>query len=200
MADKKITQLNPQPVATFIASATDLLAIVDVGASETKRITIQNLMGTPGPIGSLTTASTGTFTAMQLTGGGGPYPQVDEISTDVNLGTADDVLPTQNAVKSYVDNQISAVAAAIVNPVHVSSDSTAVVGDVIFVDTTGSDVNIEMIEVPKGRITVIKISPDANIVTVTPRNGTINGDPYMVIETQWETYTFVTDTNNFYIV
>jgi hypothetical protein len=195
MADKKISQLDP--IAGGVAKAADILAIVDSAAVgvETNRIYISELMGTPGPIGG-DTPDEGTFTALQLATG----PQVDEISTDTNLGTNDDVLPTQNAVKQYVDNAIAAVSSAIVNPVHASSDSTAVVGDVVLVDTTTGDINIEMVVTPKGRITVIKTSPDSNSVIVTPQSGSINGETSMEITTQWETYTFVTDTNNFYIV
>lgn len=192
MADKKITQLN----GLAAAEATDVFAIVDItGVDETKKITLANLMGGPGPIG-VNTPDSGTFTAMELSAG----PQVDEISTDTNLGNNDDVLPTQNAVKTYVDNQISIVSSTIVNPIHVSSDSTAVIGDVMLVDTTNGDVDIELIETPKGRISVIKVSPDANRVIVTPRMGNVNGLPQDIIDVQWGSYTYLTDTNNFYIV
>jgi len=192
MADKKITQLN----GLTAAEANDAFAIVDLtGVDETKKITLANLMGSPGPIGG-NTPSSGTFTALELSAG----PQVDEISTNTDLGNNDDVLPTQNAVKTYVDNQISNVRSTIVNPIHISSDSTAVVGDVMLVDTTNGDVSIELIETPKGRISVIKISPDANQVIVTPRIGNVNGQAQDIIDVQWGSYTYLTDTNNFYIV
>ncbi|MHA1817186.1 MAG: hypothetical protein ACTSX1_14385 [Candidatus Heimdallarchaeaceae archaeon] len=201
MADKKISKLNPQTPPAYVASGVDLLAIVDVSVGltgETKRITISDLMGTPGPIGA-TTPDTGEFTALELATG----PQVDEISTDTALGTNDDVLPTQNAVKTYVDTQIAAATEALINPVHVNSDSTAVVGDVILVDTTNGDVNIEMIETPKGAITVKKVSSDANKIILTSRNGFIyaysEGSSFE-ITTDGESYTFVTDTYNFYLV
>lgn len=191
MADKKITQLDE----LFAADSVDVFAIVDLtGTDETKKITVSNLMGTPGPIGA-TVPDEGTFTALELATG----PQVDEISTDTNLGTDDDVLPTQNAVKEYVDNAVADVSSAIVNPIHISGDSTSVVGDVLLVDTTNGNVSIEMIETPKGKITVKKISPDGNIVIITPRSGTIDGNASVTLNTQWEALSFVTDTVNFYI-
>ena len=193
MADKKITQLNE----LFAADVVDVLAIVDVtGFDETKKISVSNLMGTPGPIGH-TTPDTGTFTAIQLATG----PQVDEISTNTNLGTNDDVLPTQNAVKSYVDNKIAEVVSNIVDPTHVSSDSTAMAGDVVLVDTTTGNVTITVLESPKGRITVKKISSDSNEVIIVPSGGgTIDGNPSVNLTTENESLSFVTDTSNFYIV
>jgi len=191
MADKKITQLNELPQA----AATDMFAIVDASHGETKRIFVSNLMGTPGPIGAVAPSS-GSFTSLDLAVG----PQVDEISSDTNLGINNDVLPTQNAVKVYVDNAVADVSSAIVNPVHVSSDSTASVGDVVLVDTTNGTVNIELIAVPKGKITVKKISSDANPVIVTPNSGTIDGFLSISMNTSNDSFTFVTDTVNFYIV
>jgi len=190
MADKKITQLDE----LFFADGVDVFAIVDLtGIDETKKISVSNLMGAPGPIGA-TSPDTGEFTTLELTTG----PQVDEISTDVNLGTDDDVLPTQNAVKTYVDNAVSGVS--VINPVHISSDSTAVVGDVVFVDTTSGDVNIELIETPEGKITVKKISDDDNDIIITSRNGTIDGNASVILNTEYESLSLVTDNNNFYIV
>ncbi len=186
MADKKITQFNNLPAA----DGGDLLAIVDLtGVAETKKIAVGNLMGTPGPIGA-TSPDSGTFTAFELATG----PPVNEISTDGNLGNNDDVLPTQNAIKTYVDNTIS----AIINPRHVSSDSTAFIGDVMLVDTTGGDVSIELVNTPKGTISIVKISSDENKVFVIAQTGTVNGESE--ITNQWESYTYVSDTINFYTV
>ena len=179
MADKKITQLTN----LLAADVLDPLVIVDLtGTDETKKISVGNLMGTPGPIGA-NTPDTGTFTVLDLATG----PQVDEISTDVNLGNNDDVLPTQNAIKTYVDNAISAFST--INPRHVSSDSTAFIGDVMLVDTTSGDVSIELVNTPKGTISVVKVSPDLNNVVVIPQSGTVNGGPQDVFNTQWESFT-----------
>ena len=195
MADKKITQLY----SLSTADGADLLAIVDVtGTDETKRISVSNLMGSPGPIGA-NTPGAGTFTLLELS----TPVQVDEISINPDLGTNDDVLPTQNAVKQYVDNAIANVSSSIVNPRHVSSDSTAIVGDVILVDTTNGDVSIEMIETPKGTIIIKKVSPDLNSVIITSRNGFIYNEsaiPSFAISGDGDSFTFVTDAYNFYIV
>lgn len=194
MADKKITQLNELLVNEV--QSTFPLVIVDLaGIDETKKIPVGSLMGNPGPIG-WDTPDDGTFTAIQLATG----PQVDEISTDTDLGTNDDVLPTQNAVKQYVDNAVSDVSSAIVQPVHISFDSTATVGDVVLVDTTTGNVTVTMIETPKGRITVKKVSPDLNQVIIVPQSGTIDGNPSVTLSTENESLSFVTDTVNFYIV
>ena len=61
MADKKITQLNELTVA----EANDPFAIVDLTVTETMKITLANIMGTPGPIGA-TTPSTGAFTSINI--------------------------------------------------------------------------------------------------------------------------------------
>ena len=194
MADKKITQLNE----LLAAAGNDVLAIVDLtGLDETKKITVSNLMGTPGPIGSVSPDSA-VFTALELATG----PQVDEISSDTDLGTSNTTLPTQNAVKEYVDNKIDEVVTTMVDPKHVSSDSTAMSGDVVLVDTTAGDVTITMIELPKGRITVKKISSDSNKVVILPDTPgvTIDGESVASLTTENESLSFVTDEDNFYIV
>ncbi len=196
--DKKITQLDP----LTIADSQDVFAIVDVSADETMQIRVSNLMGSPGPIG-VTAPNPGTFTDLQLDTLKLTGPQVDEISINTDLGTNDDVLPTQNAVKTYVDNAIATVSSAIVNPRHVSSDSTALIGDVMLVDTTNGDVSIELIETPKGTIIIKKVSPDANSIIVTSRNGFIYNEsalPSFAFSGLGDSFTFVTDAQNFYIV
>lgn len=192
MADKKITQLNE----LFIADVVDFLAIVDVtGTDETKKISIDSLMGTPGPIGH-NTPNEGYFTDIQLASG----PKVGEISTDTNLGTNDDILPTQNAVKIYVDNKVNDFAIDI-NPIHISSDSTAIVGDVVLVDTTNGDVTVTVIENTKGKITVKKISSDSNeVIIVTSGTATIDGNPSVNLTTENESLSLITDAINFYII
>jgi len=192
MADKKISQLNP----LLTSAAGDLVAIVDIsGSNETKRITVSNLMGAPGPIGN-NIPNTGTFTSLELTTG----PQVDEISTDTSLGLSNTILPTQKAIKGYVDNSIAGVVSSSVNPIHVSTDSTANAGDVVLVDTVGGNVSITMIETPKGKIIVKKTSADSNEVIVIPNTGTIDGNSYASLTTENESLSIITDTINFYIV
>ena len=104
MADKKITQLNP----LLVAASADVFPIVDVSASETKKIDVQDLFGSPQPIGSVN-PDTGTFTTLTMASGGAT---IDEFSTDTTLsGNSDTALPTEKAVKSYVDAKIGGITA-----------------------------------------------------------------------------------------
>jgi hypothetical protein len=101
MADKKITELTQLGVAEYA----DLLVVVDVSAYETKNITLSNLMGSPGPIGD-NNADTGKFTTLQLLHG----VTINEISSDITLsGNSNSVIPTENAVKTYVDNSVTSI-------------------------------------------------------------------------------------------
>jgi hypothetical protein len=185
MADKKISQLD----ALLIADSVDLLAIVDLGASQTKKITIAGLMTSPGPIGSVT-PSTGEFTTLELPTG----VTVNELSSNTSLGTSDTALPTQNAVKTYVDNYV-----AQDNVRRISSDSTADVGDVILVDTTAGDVNIVIDTSVNGRTSIKKVTSDTNDVIITASSGTIDGAGQKTIDTLNQAYTFLIDTGNVYI-
>ena len=92
MADKKITQLNE----LLVAGASDVFAIVDLTSNETKKITVSNLMGTPGPIG-VDTPSSGEFATLDLSAG----ETVSEISSD---STADEVyqLLTASAIQQAI--------------------------------------------------------------------------------------------------
>lgn len=92
MADKKITQLNELSVA----GANDPFAIVDLTVTETMKITLANLMGTPGPIGA-TTPSTGAFTSINIDTENGLSLPVD----DTNL-----------AVGPFAGNALTAGAAS----------------------------------------------------------------------------------------
>lgn len=195
--DKKITALTPLAPAAPL----DVFPIVDVSAIETKKLTIQELFANPQPIGTGTPKS-GSFTALRVTVGA----LINEFSTDGTLiGNSDIALPTEQAVKTYVDNQIAAVASAVINPRTVYSDTTAVAGDVVFVDTTSGDttsgdITIELIGTPKGRIIVKKITGDLNKVILVPNIGTIDGESQVEIVTIWESFDIVTDTTTFYIV
>lgn len=190
--DKKITKLNPLAPADSL----DVFPIVDVSAIETKKITVQELFANPQPIGT-GTPQPGRFTTLRITVG----QIINEFSTDGTLiGNSDDALPTEQAVKTYVDNQIAAVASSVINPRTVYSDTTAVAGDVVFVDTTSGDITIELIGTPKGRIIVKKITGDSNKVIIVPDIGTIDRESQKEIDTQWESFDIVTDTTTFYIV
>jgi hypothetical protein len=103
MADKKITQLNE----LLVAGSNDPFAVVDLGTNETKKITLTNLMGTPGPIGA-TTPSSGEFTTLDLSTGS----TVNEISSDstssgsyqlLTASAIQQALSIQDALYAYID-------------------------------------------------------------------------------------------------
>ena len=198
MADnKRISDLQPQPVANYIASSGDLLAIVDVGGlQQTKRITKNYLMAYPGPIG-LGTADQAEFSVLTL--GGNP---VNEFSTDETLsGNLDTAVPTEKAVKSYVDTAVS--NAVKLNIIHTSLDSTAVIGDVILADTTGGDISVVLDPNKEGKIIVIKDSIDLNKVVITTLSGVIyNGGPVSSVEISidYSVFEFLCDGVNFYVI
>ena len=93
MADKKITQLDP----LALAAPEDVFPIVDVDADVTLKITKEALMIRPGPIGT-GVADVAEFTQITLSN------PVNEFSIDGTLGgDSDSAIPTEKAVKSYVD-------------------------------------------------------------------------------------------------
>ena len=121
MADKKITQLSTLPAA----DGADLFPIVDMSDTTTKKITVGNLMNSPGPIGGVT-SNTGKFTTLQLSSGA----IVNEFSIDGTLvGDSDTAVPTEKAVKTYVDAAISTFSTDIIwadnSYVKVVDDATA---------------------------------------------------------------------------
>jgi hypothetical protein len=191
MADKKITELTP----LSSAATADVFPIVEVSGPETKKITLADLMGSPGPIGA-SVPSTAVFTdaeAAILTLDYGT--SINEISIDGTLaGNSDDAAPTEKAVKTYVDNYI-----AQENVRRISTDSTAVVGDVILVDTTAGDVNIDIDISTNGRVSIKKITSDSNDVIITASSGTIDGVGQKTLDTPNQAFTFLIDTDDVYI-
>jgi hypothetical protein len=122
---------------------------------------------------------------------------VNEFSTDGTLaGNSDDAVPTEKAVKTYVDNAIGGVDTVR----FVDTDTTAVAGDIVLVDSTAGPVNVELIETEDGRITIKKITNDSNTVTITTSPGLIDGKASATIDTPYQAYGFVSDGSNFYII
>ena len=102
MANKKISELTQ----LTSAHSADIFPIVDMTISETKYITVSNLMGSPGNIG-IYSAGSGNFTTLQLSNG----VAIDEISSDVTLnGNSDLAVPTEKSVKTYVDTSIGSIS------------------------------------------------------------------------------------------
>ena len=102
MANKKISELTQ----LTLADHADIFPIVDMSATETKYISVYNLMGSPGNIG-IHSAGSGNFTTLQLSNG----VAIDEISSDVTLnGNSDLAVPTEKSVKTYVDTSIGSIS------------------------------------------------------------------------------------------
>ena len=117
--------------------------------------------------------------------------------------SSDNALPTERAVKTYVDFQIQAVRndLDLINIRHVNTDTTAVTGDVCLVNTNGGPINIQMIEIPDGRVIIKKVSMDNNPVYVSTTPGSsIDGEATFVIDTPYKSITFLSDGNAFYII
>lgn len=118
--------------------------------------------------------------------------RVDEFSSDGTLGgNSDTAIPTEKAIKTYIDDNFVSIS---------DNTATLLVNDIALVDTTGGNVEITLSGDSIGRITVKKISSDSNDIIVTSSVGTIDGSSTKTFNTLNESITFVTDTNNFYII
>jgi hypothetical protein len=139
---------------------------------------------------------------------------INEFSTDITLGgDSNTAVPTEKAVKTYVDAGDAATLVSanaytdsqialldIINVVTITSDSTAVTGDVVITDTTGGNVNVTLIGIADGRYTVKKSTGDVNTVTIAGDSGTIDGYASITIDTKNQAYSFVCDGTDYYIV
>ena len=195
MADnKRISDLNPLLGTELVG--TDVFAIADLSAGQTKKIEVEDLMAYPFPIGS-GSPNTGEFSILTL--GGNP---INEFSTDGTLtGDSNTAVPTEKAVKSYVDTAVG--DAVKLNIIHTSLDSTAVIGDVILADTTNGNISVVLEPNKEGKIIVIKDSIDANKVIITTLSGIIyNGGPVSSVEISidYSVYEFLCDGVNFYVI
>lgn len=122
---------------------------------------------------------------------------VNEFSIDGTLaGNSDDAVPTEQAVKTYVDDQ---VVNSQINVRSISADSTAVTSDVVLVNTAATDITVDVQESVNARISVKKTSADANTVIITA-TGTIDGAATLVLDTQYQAFTLVCDGTNWHII
>jgi len=147
-----------------------------------------------------------TSSNVTLTGGG--YFQVNgsasinEFSIDGTLdGNSDTALPTEKAVKTYVDTEIQDLRNELdlINIVEVFTDATAVTGDVVLVDTTAGNVTITLQEHPDGKVMIKKITSDSNSVIVQGAGGLIDNLSARSFSTPNEAYTYICDGTNFYV-
>ncbi len=131
MRDKKIIDLDK----LLIAKSADNFLIFD---KTSKRITVVDLMTSPGPIGT-TTPSLGEFSILKLT----TKITINEFSVDGTLeGNSDTTIPTEKAVKTYVDTILAPlIDNSIANALHRHSELVASDGSpdhALSIDANGS--------------------------------------------------------------
>jgi len=109
---------------------------------------------------------------------------------------------TLGSANAYTDQEITALRAELdlINVKYVYSDTTAVSGDVLLVDTTAGDVNIELLEADDAKVVIKKVTGDTNNVIVSTTPGTIDGKASITIDTKYQAYHFVSDSVNFFIL
>lgn len=123
---------------------------------------------------------------------------INEFSTDGTLvGNSNTALPTEQAVKTYVDSQIGG---SNLNVFLTSSDSTATDGDAILVDTTAAAVNITLLPTANAKIIIKKITSDSNVVNVTTSGGLVDNQSSRILSSSNEAYTFICDGTDYYVI
>lgn len=166
---------------------------INLGDSSEAYVTVDQTANTITVTESSVVAATFTEFGVTLTSGA----TVNEFSTDGTLaGNSDSAVPTEKAVKTYVDSSINVIR----DVRFVSSDTTAADGEILLVDTTAGDVNIELFEGSDAQITIKKITSDSNSVIVSTTPGTIDGNASKSIDAYNAAYTFVSDGTDFYII
>ena len=126
---------------------------------------------------------------------------INEFSTDGTLaGDSDIAVPTEQAVKTYVDTEIQDLRNELdlINIREVYSDTTAVTGDVLLVDTTAGNVTVDLQEHPDGKIMIKKVTTDGNSVIVQS-GGLIDNLAARSFSGAYEAYTYICDGSNFYV-
>ena len=74
-------------------------------------------------------------------------------------------------------------------------------GDCVLVDASSGNITITLPEPSKAtQVNIKKIDSSTNVVTVVPNGGSIDGETSKEISTQYESYLFISDGTNWYIV
>jgi len=103
-----------------------------------------------------------------------------------------------NATKTEYDAYMTR---AQYNVVTKTGDYTASGGDCVLVDASSGDVTITLPEPSKAtQVNIKKIDPSTNVVMVMPNGGSIDDEPLKEISTQYESYLFISDGTNWYII
>jgi hypothetical protein len=182
-----VNDISGLPIIEVISDATDTIILGEYGAN----------VG----IGEATPASTldvnGTFQVQNGT-------SINEISIDGTLAdNSDDAVPTEKAVKTYVDTQVGdptlAYEVVTVTPYTASTNSIILVDD----DTVGGDVTINLPDASlyDGKTFVIKKLGTTGKVTIDG-NGTQTIDDEEIVDLDYskEVIKVISDGNNWYII
>jgi hypothetical protein len=117
-------------------------------------------------------------------------PSVNEFSTDGTLaGDSDTAIPTEKAVKTYVDPNVSTETAQV----------TASNNDIVLANGTGGVFTVYLQDSDNAVIRVKKIDA-VNNITVEGLSGNIDGQANTTLTSQYESKTFVWDGTNWFIV
>jgi len=112
-------------------------------------------------------------------------------------GTSGQYLRTQGAGA----NPVWASAPGGWNVISKNTNYTASDGDCVLVDASSGNITITLPEPSKDiQVNVKKIDSSANVVTVVPNGGSIDGESSKEISTQYESYFFISDGTNWYII
>lgn len=183
-------------VKTYVDNAISTLSSNSISDGDSSVVVADSTAGSSVTV-TIDSAVVTTYTpgGVTLTSGA----TINEFSTDGTLsGDSNTAVPTEQAVKTYIDNKI--ISTGVLNVYTVSSDSTAFNGDAVIVDTTAGDVTITLDTYPDSKIIVKKVTPDSNAVIITVTGGTVDGLPSQSITGHNESYTFVSDGLNYYVV
>jgi uncharacterized ubiquitin-like protein YukD len=122
--------------------------------------------------------------------------RINKFSTDGTLvSNSDTSIPTERAVKTYIDNIIEHLDIMTIKSV--TQDSTAVSGEAIIVDSTG-DIVLHMIPKIDGKYIVKNASQHK--VTIIPTFGSIDFQSLYVIGTYLKSVTIISNGANLFIV
>ena len=125
---------------------------------------------------------------------------VNEFSTDGTLsGNSNQAIPTERAVKTYVDAH-SGGSGVDINLRHISSDTTAVGGDICLVDTTNGNITITLINGYEAQFSIKKISNDSNKITIISDHGKIDNNNHIEIIQPFVSYQMIGDGNDIFIL
>jgi len=201
--DSRLTLDQTADTAQLYAGATLALDcgvnVITLGTAADTNIALDQNANTIVFESNNTTQATISTTGLALNAGA----SVNEFSIDGTLvGNSDTAVPTEQAVKTYVDTEINELRQELdlINVRNVYTDTTASTGDVVLADTTAGDITIQLLESTDGKIIIKKKSTDGNKVYITTTPGLIDGQSQIIIDTGYQAYTFVCDGTNFFII